>query len=211
MKLLFDLIPVIAFFLAYSAAGRAPETAADLTAALLGPFGLGDNLPAAQVPILLATVVAIVATIGQVLWLLARGRKVERMLWISLAIIVVMGGATLALRDPTFIKWKPTVLYWAFGIVLLASERWFSRNLIRAMTQGQIRLPEPVWHQLNWSWIVFFAFMGVLNLVVAFRFEEATWVQFKLFGGLGLMLLFALGQGVFISRHAEEDPQGERP
>src|SRR5262245_57971381 len=115
MKFLFDLFPVIAFFAAYMMAARVPAQASALASAILG--GLGGQVIASQAPILLATLVAIIATAAQVGYLLARGRRVDNMLWISLAIILVMGGATLLLRDAMFIKWKPTVLYWAFALV----------------------------------------------------------------------------------------------
>jgi intracellular septation protein len=146
---------------------------------------------------------------AQVGWLLARGRKVDRMLWISLAIIVVMGGATLWLRDATFIKWKPTVLYWAFAGVLLGAEYVFARNLIRAMMEKQLTLPDAVWSRLNLSWGVFFILMGVINLFVAYRFSESTWVNFKLFGGIGLMVLFVLLQGMYLSRYVQDDGAAE--
>jgi intracellular septation protein len=206
MKLLFDLFPVILFFLAYAGGKRAPDTAAALISGLLASLGAGSQVSTEQAPILLATAVAIVATFGQVGWLLARGRKVDRMLWISLAIIVVMGGATLLLRDPTFIKWKPTVLYWAFAGVLLGSEWLFQRNLIRSMMEQQITLPDVVWSRLNLSWGAFFLLMGALNLYVAYSFSESAWVNFKLFGGLGLMVLFVLAQGAVLARytHTEE-------
>jgi intracellular septation protein len=203
MKLIFDLFPVILFFLAYTAGKRAPDTAGAAISALLAALGVSSEVSADQAPILLATAVAIVATFGQVGWLLARGKKVDRMLWISLAIIVVMGGATILLRDPTFIKWKPTVLYWAFAGVLLGSEWLFRKNLIRAMMEQQISLPDPVWTRLNLSWGAFFLAMGALNLYVAYSFSETTWVNFKLFGGMGLMLVFVLAQGLFLARHAQ--------
>jgi intracellular septation protein len=174
MKLLFDLFPVILFFAAYKAFG-----------------------------IYVATGVAIAATFAQIAWLKLRGKPVDRMLWISLAIIVVMGGATLLLHDPTFIKWKPTVLYWAFALVLLGSAVVFKKNLIRAMMQQQIALPDAVWARLNLSWVVFFALMGGANLYVAYRFSENTWVNFKLFGGMGLMLVFVIAQGLFLARHMD--------
>jgi intracellular septation protein len=203
MKLIFDLFPVILFFLAYTAGKRAPETATTMVSGLLAALGVSSEVGVDQAPILLATAVAIVATFGQVGWLLARGKKVDRMLWISLAIIVVMGGATILLRDPTFIKWKPTVLYWAFAGALLGAEWLFRKNLIRAMMEAQISLPDPVWTRLNLSWGAFFLLMGVLNLYVAFNFSESTWVNFKLFGGMGLMLLFVLAQGLFLARHTQ--------
>jgi intracellular septation protein len=205
MKLLFDLFPVLLFFLAYVGAKRTPDAAASLVSGLLGAVGAGSQVSIEQAPILLATAVAILATFGQVSWLLARGQKVDRMLWISLAIIVVMGGATLLLRDPTFIKWKPTVLYWAFAGVLLGAEWLFQRNLIRSMMERQISLPDAVWSRLNLSWGAFFLLMGALNLYVAFHFSESTWVNFKLFGGLGLMVLFVLAQGAVLARYTQSE------
>ena len=165
MKFLFDLFPVILFFVA---------------------FKLAD--------IYVATGVAIAATFAQIGWLWLRRRRIEPLLWASLAIVVVFGGATLLLQDETFIKWKPTVLYWLFGAVLAASAYFFRKNLIRAMLGSQIELPEPVWARLNVSWIVFFLVMGVLNLYVAYNFGTDFWVNFKLFGGIGLMVLFVVGQ-----------------
>jgi intracellular septation protein len=203
MKVLFDLFPVLLFFAAYTAAKRAPDTASAMVSSLLGALGAGASISAEQGPILLATAVAIVATICQVGWLLLRKRKVDAMLWISLAIIVVMGGATLLLRDPTFIKWKPTVLYWAFAVVLLGADLLLSKNMIRSMMQGQMSLPDVVWTRLNLSWVLFFAVMGVANLYVAYNYSESTWVNFKLFGGIGLMVVFVVIQGVMLSRFLE--------
>jgi intracellular septation protein len=175
MKFLFDLFPVILFFIAFKLKG-----------------------------IYVATAVAIAATFMQIGWLWLRKRRVDGMLWASLAIIVVFGGATLLLQDETFIKWKPTVLYWTFGVALVAAERLFGKNLIRAMLVGQFDLPAPVWAKLNWSWAAFFAFMGVANLYVAFNFSTDMWVNFKLFGGTGLMLLFVLAQALLLARHIED-------
>ena len=183
MKFLFDLFPVLCFFAVY---------------------WLSD--------IYVATVAAIAATIGQVAWLKLRKRRVEPMLWDSLALIVVFGGLTLILQDKRFIMWKPTVLYWCFAVALAVSATVFHRNLIRSMLAKEVRLPDPVWAVLNWSWVGFFAVMGIVNLYVAFNYEEATWVKFKLIGGTGLMLLFVLGQAVFLARHLEEKPaQEEKP
>jgi intracellular septation protein len=176
MKFLFDLFPVILFFAA---------------------FQVWD--------IYVATGVAIAATFAQIGWLVLRKKKIDPMLWASLAIIVVFGGLTLFLRDKTFIQWKPTVLYWLFAAVL-AGAALTGRNLIRAMMSKQIALPEPLWAKLNWSWVGFFAFMGAANLFVAYNFSESAWVNFKLFGGLGLMLLFVLAQGLVLSRYAEDKP-----
>jgi intracellular septation protein len=205
MKVLFDLFPVILFFVAYTGAKHAPDSASAIVSSLLGAVGASASVSAEQGPILLATAVAIVATICQVGWLLLRKRKVDAMLWISLAIIVVMGGATLLLRDPTFIKWKPTVLYWAFAVVLLGADLLLSKNMIRSMMQAQMSLPDAVWTRLNLSWVLFFAVMGVANLYVAYNYSESTWVNFKLFGGIGLMVVFVVIQGVMLSRFLESE------
>src|SRR2546428_1366483 len=154
--------------------------------------------------IFVATAVAIAATIVQVGWLLVRRKKVQPMLWASLVIIVVFGGLTLYLRDKTFILWKPTVLYWLFGSVL-AGGALLGRNLIRALLSEQMRLPEPIWARLNWSWVGFFAFMGLANLYVAFNYSEKIWAPFKLFGGIGLMFLFVIAQSLVLAKYLHDD------
>ena len=174
MKFLFDLFPVVLFFVA---------------------FKLAD--------IYVATATAIAVTVLQVAWLKLSGKRVPGMLWASLAIIGVFGGATLLLQDETFIKWKPTVLYWLFGAVL-AVAALIGRNLVRVMLSEQVQLPDPVWARLNWSWVVFFAFMGALNLYVAYNYSTDLWVNFKLFGGMGLMLLFVVAQALVLSRYADQ-------
>ena len=178
MKLLFDLLPVILFFVVFKFAG-----------------------------IYAATAVAIVVTFTQVGWLKLRRRKVDTTMWVSLAIIVVFGGATLVLKDETFIKWKPTVLYWLFGGALIAGQLLFRKNLIRSMMGEKIVLPEPAWSRLYWSWIGFFAVMGAANLYVAYNVSTDAWVNFKLFGGMGLMLVFVVLQALYLSRYLQENEQ----
>ena len=178
MKFLFDLFPIILFFVAYKFAG-----------------------------IYAATGVAIVATFAQIAWVWFRHRKVDTMLWVSLVIVTVFGGATLFFQNPTFIKWKPTVLYWLFAVALVGAPLVLKRNLIRAMLEAQMHLPEALWSRLNLAWAGFFAAMGGLNLFVAYSFSEDTWVNFKLFGGMGLMLVFVLAQGMVLSRYIEEEPK----
>jgi intracellular septation protein len=175
MKFLFDIFPVVLFFIA---------------------FKVFD--------IYVATAVAIAATFLQIGWTWVRHRKVDNLLWVSFAVIVVFGGATLLLQDETFIKWKPTVLYWLFAAVLAVAELAFRKNLIRAMMEAQVTLPDAVWGKLLASWIAFFALMGVLNLAVAYNFSTDAWVNFKLFGGIGLMLAFIVLQALMLSRHIED-------
>lgn len=177
MKFLFDLFPVILFFLA---------------------FKLYD--------IFVATAVAIVAAIVQIGWLWFRRRQVDKMMWINLAIIVIFGGATLISQDETFIKWKPTVLYWLIATVLLVSNLIFRKNLIQTMLEKQIVVPLFVWNRLNLSWIGFFLAMGCINLYVAFSFSVDTWVTFKLFGATGLMLVFIIVQMMMIGKYLKDLP-----
>ena len=162
------------------------------------------EITAKQAPILLATAVAILATLGQVLWLLLRRRHVDTMLWVSLVIIVVFGGATIYFHDEMFIKWKPTVLYWCFALALLGAQLLMRKNLIRSLMGKQMSLPDPVWDKLNLAWSVFFAAMGALNLYIAFNFPLELWVNFKMFGFIALMIAFVIAQTVYLSRYLKE-------
>ena len=176
MKFFFDLLPVILFFVAFKFAG-----------------------------IYVATGIAIATTIAQVIWMWLRHRKVEPMQWVSLAIIVVFGGATMLLHDETFIKWKPTALYWLFSITLFVAELIFDKNLIRTMMEKQMALPDPLWRAVNFSWALFFLAMGALNLVIAYHYSTDTWVNFKLFGGMGLMVVFIVVQSLWLSKYIKQD------
>src|SRR5574343_1158129 len=198
MKLLFDLFPVILFFASFKYSEKHPELAAGWIAPLLGAA-----VDIKQAPILLATIVVIVATVAQIAWVHFRHGKVDKMLWVSLGLVVVFGGLTLVFQDETFIKWKPTLLYWVFAVSMAFSALILKKNPMKAMLGEQLTLPEPVWNKVNLSWIAFFAVMGVLNLVIAFNFPTDTWVNFKLFGGMGLMLVFVLGQGMLLSKYIE--------
>jgi len=204
MKFLLDMFPVILFFGVF----KWGEGHADAAQAMVGQYlsGLvsGGSVGPEQAPILLATAVAIVATIAQIAFLLIRGRKVDGMLWVSLAIIVVFGGATIYFHNEAFIKWKPTVLYWVFAVVLVGAQLTMGKNLIRLMMKAQIDLPDPVWTRLNLAWAGFFAAMGALNLYIAFNFPTAVWVNFKLFGFMGLMIAFVIAQTMFLSKYIKD-------
>lgn len=204
MKLLFDLFPVILFFAVFKIAGASPDAAQAFGSQYLSGLVSGGEVTLQQAPILLATAVAILATLGQVLWLLARRKPVDNMLWVSLVIIVLFGGATIYFHDEQFIKLKPTVLYWCFALVLLGAPLLFGKNLMRSMMGKQMQLPDAVWSRLNLAWGLFFAAMGVVNLYVAFTMPLAFWVNFKLFGFLGLMIAFVIAQSVYLSRHMKE-------
>src|SRR3954470_4736013 len=174
MKFFFDLLPVLAFFVAFQVAG-----------------------------IYVATAVAITTTVVQVAWLKLRGKRVDAMVWASFGIIVVFGGATLILQDETFIKWKPTVLYLTFGLVLAAGKLVLRRDLLGYLMKD-ITLPPSVWTGLTWAWVAFFAAMALANWYVAFHFTTETWVNFKVWGGIGLFLVFALAQGLVLARYMTE-------
>lgn len=200
MKLLFDLFPVVLFFIAYQFGESHPQLAIGLLS------DLGINLGAAKPGVFLATLVAILATCVQIAWSALKHRKVDGMLWLSFGLITVFGGATLLLHDENIIKWKPTVLYWLFALTLGLGPVLFERNFIRMMMEKQLSLPDPIWVRLNLGWAAFFTVLGAINLFVAFSYSTDTWVNFKMFGTLGLMLVFILMQGLYLSRHMKETP-----
>jgi len=174
MQLLFDLLPVIAFFITYKVAG-----------------------------IFVATGVLIAGVLLQTLVSWMRHRKVSPMLLTSAVLVLVFGGLTLLVHDAAFIKWKPTIVDWLFAVAFLVSQFWRGPTLVQRMMGAQLTLEPPLWARLNLMWVLFFALSGALNLYVAFHFSESTWVNFKLFGLFGLTLLFALAQGLWIARRTE--------
>jgi intracellular septation protein len=208
IKFLFDMLPVILFFGIYKYGENNQDWAHGLVSSYLGPLIGGGAVPASQSPILLATAVTILATLLQIVYLLARKRKVDGMLWLSLGVVVVAGGATIYFHDDTFIKWKPTILYWAFGAALLLAHLVSGKNLMRSALGGAMNLPEAVWNRVLYAWIAFFVALGLLNLLMAFvvfRSDTGAWVSFKLFGITGILLAFIIIQSLFLSKHIQED------
>ena len=201
MKILFDFLPIALFFGMFKYAEGHKDWAATTATEWLGFMVSGGVVGATEAPVLLATVVVIIATLAQILWLKARGKKVDTMLWVSLGLVTVLGGATIYFHSENFIKWKPTVLYWVMGSALLIGQLVFKKNGIKSLMGAQMALPDSIWRVVNFSWVGFFAVMGILNLWVAFTFPTATWVNFKLFGGLGLMVVFVLAQAVYLNKH----------
>jgi intracellular septation protein len=204
MKFLFDLFPVILFFAMFKWGEGNPDAAQALAQQYLSGLVSGGAATSAQAPIMLATAIAILATFAQIGYLLIRRRKVDTMLWVSLAIITLFGGATIYFHNETFIKWKPTVLYWFFGAALLISQALIGKNLIRLMMEKQIALPDMVWQRLSLSWAAFFGAMGLVNLYIAYNFPTAFWVNFKLFGFTGLMIAFVIAQSLFLSKYVKD-------
>lgn len=132
------------------------------------------------------------------------------MLWISLVLVVTLGAATVWFHNETFIKWKPTGLYWAMALALWVSQAWFGKNLIQSMLGAELQLPDAVWLKLNRAWVLFFAAMGVLNLYVAYNFSTSAWANFKVFGVTGLIVLFTLAQGLYLGKHLPEADESSR-
>ncbi|WP_308921296.1 septation protein A [Janthinobacterium sp. J1-1] len=208
MKFLFDLFPLIAFFAAFKLGGMYETATHDFVQQYLSGIVSGGVIQPEQAPWVLATLVGIIATACQVSYLLLRGRKVDGMLWLSLFIFVVFGGASIYLHDDFFLKWKPTLIYWLSGLALLIAHVGFKKNLIRKTMEAQVQLPDAVWNQLLAAWIIFFGAIGALNLFVAFvlyKGDMAAWVSFKAFGATGIFFAFIVAQTLFLSKHIKED------
>jgi len=180
MKFLFDLFPVILFFIAFKFFG-----------------------------IFTATAVAMAATIIQIIYVKLRHGNVDKMLMMSGVIITVFGGATLLLKDPQFIQWKPSILYWLFSAGILGAQAFFNKNPMRSVMEKQLSLPDAIWSKLNIAWGLLFLALGFLNLYVAYHFSQDTWVDFKLFGITGIMFVFIILQTVFISKYLPTDDSSE--
>ena len=181
MKFLFDFFPILLFFIAYK-----------------------------FFDIYVATGVAIAATFVQVAISWLRTRKVATMQLVTLAIIIVFGGLTLYLHDEQFIKWKPTVINWLFGATFLASQIFGKQTAIERMLGANLTLPKAVWRRLNLGWVIFFLSLGGANLFVMSHYDRDTWVNFKLFGMLGLTMVFIVLQSLYLSRYmAEPGKSGE--
>lgn len=179
MKVLSDLLAVILFFLAYTFTKD----------------------------IFIATAVAIVIGVIQAAIMWWKHKKLDTMQWVGLVLIVVLGGATILFQNDSFIKWKPTALFW-FGALALLIGHLLKKNALKSMMGKEIQLPEQVWQRLTLIWIVFLAFMGIANITVAYTFSQEFWVNYKLFGSTALLFLFILGQGVYLSRYlSQEDAQ----
>ena len=176
MKLFFDFLPIIIFFIAYYVFN-----------------------------IYVATASAIGASLLQVGYTLVRGKKPEMMHWLALVMIVVLGSATLLLKNEIFIKWKPTAVYWLLALVFLFSQFVSKKCLVQRMLEQGIQLPPSKWSKLNLSWVIFFTSMGFLNLYVVYHFDTNVWVNFKLFGSLILTFLFVLGQGVYLMKYMPDN------
>lgn len=206
MKLFYDLLPVILFFVGYHNASFVAENT---------PVGqwIDPNQPEVIVATIIATGIAIAASFIQVAGFWLKNKRFERMHIFSLVLISGLGGITIVFGNPAFIQWKPTVLNWVFAGAFLGSQFLGKSNLVERMMGAQIKLPDPIWLRLNLSWVAFFIFSGFANLYVAFYYaielDEKTrmdnWVDFKLFGLMGMTLVFVVAQAFYLTRHIQED------
>jgi len=204
MKFLFDLFPVILFFGTFKWGESHVASAQEIASQFLSGLISGGIVSPDQAPILLATAIAMLASVLQIGYLLVRRKKVDAMLWISFVIISVFGGLTIYFHNENFIKWKPTVLYWCYGAALLMGQYIFKKNLIRTAMESQIKLPDSVWTKLGLAWIGYCVVMGFANIFVAFNFSNDTWVNFKLISMVAIMPAFVIAQSLFLSKYMEE-------
>ena len=211
MKILLDFLPLILFFGMFKYADAHVDWAAKFATDHLGFMVSGGLVGVEEAPVLLATVVVIVATTAQIGVLMARRKKIDLALWITFFLVVVLGGATIWFHNATFIKWKPSVLYWAMGLSFWISRAVFHKNLLQTLIGEQLALPAKVWQRLNVAWVAFFGLMGLLNLYVAYSYSTSTWASFKAFGATGLMLVFMVAQGIYLSRHLDPQPESPEP
>ncbi|WP_426417037.1 septation protein A [Aestuariirhabdus sp. LZHN29] len=200
MKLLVDFLPIVIFFAVY-------KLSAELIALFSGVLSpdLIELLNQTQ-PIIIATAVLIPATVVQILYTRWATGKIEKMHLVTLVLVVALGGATVLFGDKSFIQWKPTIVNWLFAVVFLGSQFIGNKNLIQRMMDSKVTMPLEIWKRLNYGWVVFFLFAGTINLYVAYTLSEEAWVNFKLFGMLGLTLVFIIAQGVYLSRHIIDEP-----
>lgn len=153
--------------------------------------------------LMIATQVAIAASLLQLIWLRISTGKIQKANLISFLSILILGGATLLLKNDIFVKWKPTVVYWALAISLLISQFIGKKPFIQRLGEGSAHLPDRIWRQINLLWASFFLSLGFINLYVAYTYSTATWVNFKLFGTLGLTILFILIQSIYMAKHTQ--------
>ncbi|MDQ6679916.1 MAG: septation protein A [Pseudomonadota bacterium] len=211
MKLLFDFLPVVLFFGTFKYAEGHADWAARFSSENMAFLVSGGVVGPDEAPILLATLVVIVATLLQVAIQLLRGKKVDMMLWVTFGLVVVLGGATIWFHNATFIKWKPSVLYWVMALSLWISQVVFEKNLLQKLIGEQLELPATVWQRINFSWVAFFGLMGLVNLYVAYTYSTSTWATFKAFGSTGMMLVFMVAQGFYMNRHLKPLPAPNEP
>lgn len=199
MKFFLDFFPVVLFFLAYKFFGDVPPILVDAANSL--PL-IDLDLKKSTDAIYFATLVLILSTMLQNVVHFLVFKKLEKMHLISLVILLAFGSMTLAFKDPLFIKWKVSIFNWFFGVAIIGSQYIGKKPLIERMMSQAISVPKKIWIQINRVWGLFFLFVGVVNIYIAYTYDEETWVNFKLFGVLGLTFVFMVAQGIYLAKHA---------
>lgn len=173
LKIIIDLFPVAAFFVAFKINGD----------------------------MFMATSVVIASTVIQIVLMKLLKITIKPMHWISFVLIVVLGGIALAFREPLFLKWKFSVLEWSMAAAILIGQFVFNKNMLKLLMGKELSLPDEVWKKLGVLWAVFFIFLGALNIYIAYHYDDVVWVNFKTYGALGLSILFMIAQGIWLSRY----------
>lgn len=207
MKFLFDFLPIALFFIAY-------KFFASLPPALISTVNSIPYVTLSQTEprdaIIFATLVLLISSILQNLLHWISYRRLEKMHLISLGLLLVFGTLTIVFKDPNFIKWKVTIINILFAVALLLSMFIGKKTLMERMMSQSISLPKAIWNNVTVMWVGFFFFIAISNYIVAFYFpgkDDINWVNFKLFGLLGLTIVFMIIQGIYLSRHVKEVPE----
>ncbi len=209
MKIIFDILPVLLFFATYKIAGRMPDQGAGLATHWLGALVQGGIVGQTEAPALLATVIVVLATLVQVIWYRLAKHKIHLMLWVSTAMIIVFGALAVWFHNQMFIMWKPSIAFWLSGLIFWGSQALFHKNIWRSTLGEEFVVPDTVWQRFNFSWVAFFALMGLLNLVVVY-FLRDYWVSFHAFGSTALSLAFGAGAFYYLGKHVAAEPVAEK-
>lgn len=182
MQAIFEYVPLIIFFVIYK-----------------------------FVDIYWATGALIITSALHILYFIIRKEPVPMRNWVFFGIIAVFGGLTIFLHDDTFLKWKVSIINMFFALALLISNHLFNKNIIKQFLGESLQLPEKIWNRLNFSWAMFFILCSILNLYVAFSFEQEVWVNFKVFGLTGLTFIFAIGSIISLYKHFPKEEHDNAP
>lgn len=204
MKFLFDLFPVLLFFLSYNRAQQHPEQAHQIANQLLGGFTSGASISVQMAPILIATAITVMASIAQIAYLLLRRKKVDVMLWVSFSIVTVFGGLTIYLQNDTFVKLKVTIISWLSAFIFLFSHYVLKRNFLKLSMGKELVMPDQAWVNLNLIWVTYFTVLGTANLYVALTYSQAIWVSYKLYSLITIPIFFVV-QSLFMVKHIKDE------
>ncbi len=205
LKLFFDIFPIILFFLAYNRAEKYPTASEQLANQLLGQFTSGNHVASAMAPILLATALAIVASLVQMAYLLVRRKKIDLMVWLTFGIVAVFGSLTIYFQNDIFVKLKVTIICWSSLLALLFSQYILKKNFFKVVIDGGVKMPDHAWEKFNLAWVAYFFVMGALNLYVAFSFSQSTWVSYKLYS-IAAAPIFMILMSLIFAKYIEEQP-----